>query len=667
MKHMIIFLGYGSSRLDNPVYRKFTQSKLYPKEVILLFLTGRLDERELVHRINELQKNDKAHGDITFHLCSNLYGDADGEAVLHAARIIRRQPRLQPDGEHLYPLFVYALMPTAEKCEGRVKQTLWHNLGLINQSCVRYHDCPWLQCVYLYSDATHQTLSDFLFYTISAELPATELFADGGTQPPTETGEADTEAQMFAPVFGSFNSFGVKYPEVEVRHYLRLAHLAGVLRCADSGYNETTTADCIRHAEELSRFVPTDLISLALNGEQVSRTPIADSNDYLSQQIAETIETLCIDLKELSRQDWTEHLVKEMEASYQSRLLPGGVDFYFAQQEQRCHTYSEALCTTLSTEFDRLVCARRLPTDALRQVVRALVNLLQQRVLELQHLTDEAQREVTASEHYVRQLEETWQHSGIFSRITGKDQKIWEHFTAGVAEAYRTRVLVRGYHFAMALLNEVIVNLSVLDERCAHVHMVMTEATTQLTEILAESSPAPLFGIFDSRMLSEAIELMKQDQDVHMNGYSEVLPLLFGAEGATDSYDFLSRVRRQLQDATDGYLDSNIAAGRFPALLNCPVVTRLQQLYATDGGFDHFVRVAKEQASLPLRLKEGTCGNENDRYLLLSAVEPQEAVYKTLCIGDTSRVELLHLLCGVSLARLDGFAGYRIAFEPAMF
>jgi hypothetical protein len=68
-----------------------------------------------------------------------------------------------------------------------------------------------------------------------------------------------------------------------------------------------------------------------------------------------------------------------------------------------------------------------------------------------------------------------------------------------------------------------------------------------------------------------------------------------------------------------------------------------------------------------LKLRSEPATNGNDRYLLLSSEEPRESVDKTLLTADTSRVELLHLLSGISLQQLDGFAGYRIAFEPAMF
>jgi hypothetical protein len=74
--------------------------------------------------------------------------------------------------------------------------------------------------------------------------------------------------------------------------------------------------------------------------------------------------------------------------------------------------------------------------------------------------------------------------------------------------------------------------------------------------------------------------------------------------------------------------------------------------------------VAKERAAIPLKLKEA---QTKDRFLLLSSKEPQESVDKMLLTTDTSRVELLHLQCGLSLHQLDGFAGYRLAFEPAMF
>ncbi len=663
MKHLIIFLGYSQSRLDNPVYRRFTQSPLYPKEAMLLFLPGRLDERDLLHQVSDLQKKAANDSDITFHLCSSLTSAADSENLLHAVRIIRRQARLQPSAETTFPLFVYALLPDLERCAPRTKQTIWRNLEQVNQASLRYHDCPWIQCVYLYHDDTQQSLADFLYYTISERLTVSDLLSEPTPDEMTES----ADATMFAPVFGSFNSFGVAYPEDEVRRFLRMEHLANVLQCADSAHNEASTSDCIRLAEELYHELPSDLVSLALNAETDDRPAPSSGSDartLLKQRLAQAITVETEDLKDQSREEWAVRVAKFMENYYESRLLPGGVEYYFTQQAQQSTRYSEALSRQLVQAFERLVCKHSLPTDALRPLVRALVNRLQQRALELRALLDEAERNVAAGDHYLHQLRSAWESATLLTRLTGKDRKIRDRYLVGLTSLYLSKTYVHGYRFAINLLDEVIVRISALDERCAAVQQTLSDALASLQSALEEASPAALFGIFESGMLTEAHERMLQDQDLHMRHYGQTLTLLFGPEALTDGYELLTQLSRDLEAETDQYLDENIRSGHLPLLLGLPIVDRLQYLYASEGGYDRFIRVAKERAAIPLKLKEA---QTKDRFLLLSSKEPQESVDKMLLTTDTSRVELLHLQCGLSLHQLDGFAGYRLAFEPAMF
>jgi hypothetical protein len=683
MKHLIIFLGYNQSRLDNPVYRRFTSSPFYPKEVLLLYLSGRLDDRELLHQVSELQKKEATPTDITFHLCTSLTSATDAETLLQAVRIVRRQPRLQPTPEATYPLFVYALLPSLDRLKPTAKQTLWRNLGQLNQAALRYHDCPWTQCIFLYHDETQRSLADFLYETISARLTVRDLLPEAAE---TSAEGAEGEARgMFAPVFGSFNSFGIAYPEQEVRAYLRMGHLEYVLQCADSAYNETSTADCIRLAEELYAQLPTDLVGLALDAENGGDAPSpaategkTDSRTRLKQRLSQALEAEADDLKDQSREEWAKRMATFVDNYYESRFLPGGVAYFFAGQERETSRYSEALSRELSQAFAEACCRHCLPADALRPVVRALVNRLQQRALELRALLDEEERNVAAGDHYIHQLRTAWESATLLSRLTGRDRKIRDRYLVGLTQLYLSKTYVYGYRFALALLDEVIVHVSALDERCAAVQETLTEALASLRTALEESSPAPMMGIFDSSMLPDARERMRQDQDLHLSHYGRALTWLFGRKPATEGhrdslqegYELLTYLGAALEAETDRYLDESIRSGHLPLLLGFPIADRLQYLYASEGGYDRFIRVAKERAALTLKLKASSApteGQKKDRYLLLSAKEPQESVDRILQTTDTSRVELLHLLSGLSLNQLDGFAGYRLAFEPAMF
>ena len=132
MKHIVIFLNYTQSRLDNLVFRQFAAESLYRRNSSLLFLSKSLEERELRHEVSELRKKQDGNEDVTFHVCARLVRSREGESVVNTLMLIRRL--FQADVSNHYPVFVYGEMPALDEADDAVRKSVWHNLVVINNA-----------------------------------------------------------------------------------------------------------------------------------------------------------------------------------------------------------------------------------------------------------------------------------------------------------------------------------------------------------------------------------------------------------------------------------------------------------------------------------------------------------------------------------------------------
>jgi hypothetical protein len=644
MKHLIIFFNYDRSRLDNPVYRRFALSSHFHHEVILLFLPGRLDERELLRQVRELRTHSQEQCPITFHLCMQLTGNSDGETVVDAVRIIRKMTLHEGDTAGQFPLYIYARMPAPDSLRPKQKQTVWKNLTVLNRECVNYRDTTWIDCIYLYNDPTQLALSNFLYTLVQLQISPSELL--GYVEPSASDGQ-----QMYAPVFGSFGIFERVYPEEALRSYLRAQHVSMTLRCAQTEFNPCTTEDCIRWAQEIVK--PTQ-----------NATVKGGENDLkgIERELHNRMEAVDSELREMRRQDWTEYIAKDLEVYYQSKAFRMGAEFYFTQLEAQSDEISTIRAHELEERFDRVLCDHALPISEWRTLLRAVVNELQQKVLEHTQRQSDDRNAMTQREETLKELGQTWLDSSLFDRWRGKDMRTLERYKAVAAAQCLDRIRQLSLRFTLRVLNEVIVKVSAIDERCVHIRQLTDEMQQVLQEQLATSNPQQQLRPFDANLLSRTLAQMEQDHSIQMEDYRRCLPLIMARATAGDGSLLLSAVTQDLEQHTDAYLDEGIRSGRLPEILNLPIVNRIRKRYEH---LEQFTAKAKEEAAFTIALREGV--QKNDRYLWLSAEELEASVDKTWIIKDAARIGLLHSVGGLALTDLDGFAGQRLTFEPTMF
>ena len=132
MTHIVIFLNYSQSRLDNPVYRLFATESLYRRNVSLLFLNKPIDERELQHEVTELRKKQKTLDDITFHVCADFVRNNEGAAIVSTIMLIRKLYKANVESH--YPIFVYGQMPHMLNTDEMSRKSVWRTLVPLNNA-----------------------------------------------------------------------------------------------------------------------------------------------------------------------------------------------------------------------------------------------------------------------------------------------------------------------------------------------------------------------------------------------------------------------------------------------------------------------------------------------------------------------------------------------------
>ena len=122
---------------------------------MLLFLARPLEERELLHEINELKRREGMPCELCFHVCATLDDPTMGQQIMQTITMIRR----------LYdrPSYVYCLLPELNTCTVEKKNTAWKCLVSINNGITDYPDVHLLSHCFLYHDASQVSLAHVLF------------------------------------------------------------------------------------------------------------------------------------------------------------------------------------------------------------------------------------------------------------------------------------------------------------------------------------------------------------------------------------------------------------------------------------------------------------------------------------------------------------------------
>ena len=699
MKHLVVFLNFTSSRIDHPVYRLFAAESPQRRNSTLLYLPKPLEERELLHEVDRLRRKREPESDVTFHLCATLAREGDAATVVTTARLVRAH--FAPDGRRGYPIFAYCLTPDVLTCTPREVKTLWRNLVVLNRAAADYAHAELLRAVFIHSDASQRTLARYLYHSTRTDLGSDYLRPDRLT----EAGEGGGQASL-PPVFGAFNAAGTVYPEQETRLYLHLHYLRAVLRQGLADCNPIAMEHCHAEAQRILTAVPLATERLCLQAETFlslsdeasvyTWMPVADYwNRYLTAEADE--------MRDIPRNDWFAATRKKADLHYQTKFRSLGVEYFFAQQQQRTEAYAQALHAIIRDQLEQSVRSHPFTPEAMKAIVRAIVNILQQKVIELEHLRETQRGTAAEHERTLTQLEERWSHRSIFSRFGNKDIQSLGLYVETLVGWQVAKTWIPGIDFAVKLLNELIPLVAALVEPFDAFQHQLVGAIDAVAQDIADSDPTDLYGIFASDDTQRAVLAIEADSEQLRADYREVVATLMGHGGGTsaeEGEDLPSRLRRELQPRADAYVKRRIADGSMPPVVGLPVTDRLQQLYRTEGGLGYYIRQLQQKTPLAIALKpsllpttgqdpreqnargEGTTGQGpteqaprgseagatmQDRYILLTPTPSEDIPMQQHRTDDAEQLHLLHVLTGVRLTDLDGFAGQRMFVEPSIF
>lgn len=655
MKHLIIFLNYCRSRLENPVYRQFSKCPADRRDVTLLFLPRPLEERELLHEVADLRRKEKGTlSDVTFHICANFDRERDGESLATIVRMIRRL--FVADAQHCYRCLAYAFLPDVGQCPESQTKTVWNNLVVTNNAAAEYVDFRLIDRVYLYHDASQCALAEFLHETICAGIDI------GQEEPITAPTRSD-----WPPIFATFSTAGVTYPEAEVRDYLRKLYVAALLRCSLPEANPTSIETCNDEARRILSYIPIQNARLCLQEEMFLNMADAPSPQWkpVEEFWRECTASQSQGMNDIPHRDWPMKIRERVEATYQTRFRDVGVESFFASQAKKTSTYVEILQAIIGQEFLRMAQSHPYSPETQKTIVRAIVNLLQQKVLELQSLADERTTSLAVTETTLANISSRWSSMKFFARIMKRDDAILTEFTQQLAVLYTRRTQLQGFQFAVKLLNELIPSVQALQDRIETARKVLDEALAIATREADDASPSATLGNFSQQQVEIAANELPRDTEHFLSHYQQLMPFFVGRQAVANGEDLIARIVTQQGNDIDQYLKLRVANGTLPPVIDQIITHRMDTVYADRGGLAGFIGQLKQLTELTLRLKDKN--SVADNYVLVTPAETDDTTLTHIITDDVSHIQLLHLQHGVRLTDLDGFSGQRMVIEPTIF
>lgn len=666
MKHIVIFLNYCQSRLDNAVYRHFAADSLYRRNATLLFLPKALDERELQHEVAELRKKQKTIDDVTFHVCSNLARPDEGDSVVSTIKLIRRL--YQADVDHHYPTFVYGQMPDLLQTDDGSRKNVWRNLVVINNAVSDHLECRLLTNVYLYSDNSQKSLAEFIYSISHSDISFDKLSARLPVKEGNLFDTEDKESINFPPIFGGFNTSSISYPEYELRAHLQQYYLYSALRYSLPEVNETNIEACNSESQRILGFVPVQTERLCLQEESFLNLNAEENVQWtrVDKFWTENVELQMQGLSDYPREDWLMKIHQRVDSLYQARFRDIGTEYFFSLESKKTHDYCNVLKTIIAQEFDRAIQGHSYTPEAQKTIVRGIVNVLQQKVIEIQNLRAETLASVTLIEQEASEIKDRWKGLNIFNRLMGKDKLILDSYRDILTRLMIKRTLVPGCDFAIKLLNELIPDVSALIERCDDYQRIFTEALHIVETMVKETNPTDKFGIFGSKELTLTHIAMEADTESLLSEYQLILQILFDKAHVTDGEDLVSRIRMSLGETVDAYIDRRIDDCSIPPVLGMPIVERINRYTTSLGGIAGFVESMIRKTPISISIKKN-CQVPDHFFLISSGIKETIEGVENLQSEDISHLQLLHIRYGLTLQDLEGFAGQRMFVEPSIF
>lgn len=655
MKHLIIFLNYCRSRLDNPVYRQFSKEAIDRRDTTLLFLPRPLEERELMHEVADLRRKEMGTlSDVTFHICANFERTDEGECLAQTARLIRRM--FPSDTEHQYHCLAYALLPELKTCNEKEIKTIWNNLATTNNASTEYTDFQLINRIYLYHDLSQQSLAEFLHESIHSKLDIS------GTD---EYGKSESPEQ-FAPIFATFNTTGITYPEESVRDYLRKEYIATLLKYSKPEANPTSIETCNEEAKHILSFVPIQNSRICLQEETFLNSEIDLNSNWkpVEKFWKDTADGQSQGMNDIPHSDWLDKIRQRIEVFYQSRFREVGVEYFFQLQAKKTDSYVQILQSIINQEFIRTVLSNPYSPETQKIILRSIVNILQQKVLELQNLEEETEKAILSTEKQIAETSAKWTGMNFLSRMMKKDDSILDEYTQEMAILYNLKTQVPGCRFAVKLLNELIPAIQEIQDKIDVSRKVLDEAISMAETSVHEANPSQVLGHFSQKQVEMAVTELPKDPDHFLGRYQQLVQFFFSNTPAVDCEDLIARIYTHFGEKIDQYLKDRIDAGTLPPVMNQVITERMRALYADRGGLQGFINLLKEHTQLKLALKDN---NNADYYVLVSPVYTEDNEVKHIITDDLSHIQMLHLQQDVRLTDLDGFSGQRMFIEPTIF
>lgn len=649
MKHLIIFLNYCQSRIQNPVYRQFSMAPLANRNTTLLFLSKPLDERELMYEVSMLRRKDEVPSPVTFHICATLDRSDIGLMVAQTLTLIRRQFADSP-------MLAYCLMPDLKKCTDEERNAAWKSLVTINNTVTDYQDISFLRTCFLYTDASQHSLAHFLYdYTQYQDVQDT-IAAQA---------KIDEEKNDFPSFFSTFNANALSYPDDDIRFHLHQQYLNALLAYSQPDVNAVSMEACHDHALSIISALPLSLEQICLQESQfINLTPDAEKIwDEPAAYWANAIELARLGIKDMPREDWLREYQTRLDVLYQRRFREVGVEYFFSFEQKNINDYNNVLLAGIRQQLTDTMLSNPYPPETQKDIVRAIVNQLQQRVLQVEQAMQQANLQITQLKTALSDAMHKWDHMGLFDRMRGKDTELLKNYEETIQKYYQLRVVIPGCQFATKLLNELIPQISALSEGCDHLTAICREALHTTFKNIEESNPASLCGIFPSDPIQQACDAIRIDKDHLLKQYMHLLELLYGRNQLLDADDLLQRLRNMYSESIDQYLHQRIQDGTMPAVLDINIAERLASIYDGHGGLSHFVYEMQQTTAISLPLKDDS--GETGTYLLIS---PEHAEMRnSIKSHSDADLQMLHLRFNISLTDLDGFSGQRMFVEPSIF
>lgn len=665
MKHLIIFLNYCQSRIQNPVYRQFSMAPLANRNTTLLFLSKPLDERELSYEVSMLRRKEEVPSPVTFHVCATLDRPDSGIMVSQTLTLIRK---VFADS----PMLAYCLMPDLKTCTDAERNAAWKSLVSINNTVTDYQDIHFLRTCFLYSDATQKSLAHFLYdYTqydeVQQLVPIMQLDS-------TESDGANGEKSDFPPIFSTFSASGLNYPEDDIRFHLQQFFLNSLLSYSQPDVNPISMEVCLNQAMSILSKLPLSLEQLCLQESEFINLN-ADANKQWDEPAAyweNATELAHTGVKDMPREDWLREFQTRLEVLYQRRFREVGVDYFFTYEQKKISDYNNVILSGIHHALTEVMITNPFPPETQKDIVRAIVNQLQQRVLQVEQAQTQANLQIKQLKASIDDHNLRWNKMGLFDRMRGKDNELLTTFEQDLRRYYELRTVVPGCQFAIKLLNELIPQVSALSEDIDHITTVCREALHSTFRSIEESDPSSLCGMFPSEPIVNARDAIKLDKEYMLSQYLHLLELLYGRNRLIDSDDLLQRMRNMFSEEINAYIRHRIADGTLPAVLELNIAERLASIYDGHGGLSRFLYEIKQQTALNLMLKTESGNDENhpepetdEQYVLISPVH--DDIRDFVKSHSTSDLQMLHTRFHISLTDLDGFSGQRMFVEPSIF